>query len=108
MSRQSGEGSLQSLFYLCLPASYTDLRKTVQQRARVGKKSLPERKSARKELGMYAAIRRLRVQPGVFDEVVQRDESGLVPLLRSAPGFVEFDLVQVGEDVGVSITIFET
>jgi hypothetical protein len=23
-------------------------------------------------------------------------------------GFVEFDLVQVGEDVGVSITIFET
>ena len=57
---------------------------------------------------MYAAIRRLRVQPGVFDEVVQRDESGLVPLLRSAPGFVEFDLVQVGADVGVSITIFET
>ena len=57
---------------------------------------------------MYAAIRRLRVQPGVFDEVVQRDESGLVPLLRSAPGFVEFDLLQVGEDVGVSITIFET
>ena len=57
---------------------------------------------------MYAAIRRLRVQPGVFDEVVERDESGLVPLLRSAPGFVEFDLVQVAEDVGVSITIFET
>lgn len=57
---------------------------------------------------MYAAIRRLRVLPGVFDEVIQRDESGLVPLLRSAPGFVEFDLVQVGEDVGVSITIFET
>ena len=57
---------------------------------------------------MYAAIRRLRVQPGVFDEVVERDESGLVPLLRSAPGFVEFDLVQVGEDMGVSITIFET
>ena len=57
---------------------------------------------------MYAAIRRLRVQPGLFDEVVERDESGLVPLLRSAPGFVEFDLVQVEEDVGVSITIFET
>ena len=57
---------------------------------------------------MYAAIRRLRVQPGVFDEVVERDERGLIPLLRSAPGFVEFDLVQVAEDVGVSITIFET
>ena len=57
---------------------------------------------------MYAAIRRLKVQPGVFDEVVQRDESGLVPILRSVPGFVEFDLVQVGEDVGVSISVFET
>ena len=57
---------------------------------------------------MYAAIRRLTVQPGVLDEVVQRDESGLLPILRSAPGFVEFDLVQVGENVGVSITLFET
>jgi heme-degrading monooxygenase HmoA len=57
---------------------------------------------------MYAAIRRLKVQPGSIDEVVQRDESGLVPILRSAPGFVEFVLVQVGEDVGVSIILFET
>ena len=57
---------------------------------------------------MYIAIRRLKVQPGVFDEVVQRDERGLIPLLRSAPGFVEFNLVQIGEDMGVSITIFET
>ena len=57
---------------------------------------------------MYAAIRRVKVQPGASDEVVQLDESGLVPILRSAPGFVEFVLVQVGEDMGVSITIFET
>ena len=57
---------------------------------------------------MYVAIRRVRAKPGVFDEVVQRDEGGLVPLLRSIPGFVEFDLVQVGEDVGVSLLLFET
>jgi heme-degrading monooxygenase HmoA len=57
---------------------------------------------------MYTAIRRLKIQPGIFDEVIQRDEHGLVPLLRGAPGFVEFDLVQVGEDMAVSITIFET
>ena len=57
---------------------------------------------------MFVAIRRFTAQPGVFDEVVRRDEGGLVPLLRSAPGFVEFDLVQVGEDVGVSILLFET
>lgn len=57
---------------------------------------------------MYTAIRRLKVRPGAFDEVVELDASGLVPLLRSAPGFVEFDLVQVGEEMGVSITLFET
>jgi heme-degrading monooxygenase HmoA len=57
---------------------------------------------------MFTAIRRLKVQPGAFDEALKRDESGLIPILRSVPGFVEFDLVQVGEDMGVSITIFET
>ena len=57
---------------------------------------------------MYATIRRLKVQAGEFDEVIRLDESGLVPILRSVPGFVEFDLVQVGEDVGVSISVFET
>src|ERR1700694_5916064 len=65
-----------------------------------GKDYLPGMTSHRKEQGMYVAIRRLKVQPGVFEEVVQRDESGLIPILRSVPGFVEFDLVQVGEDVG--------
>lgn len=57
---------------------------------------------------MYAAIRRIKVQPGVSDKVVKLDEDGLVPILRSAPGFVEFILVQVEEDVGVSIIVFET
>jgi heme-degrading monooxygenase HmoA len=49
---------------------------------------------------MFVAIRRLKVQSGSIDEAVQRVENGLVPLLRSVPGFVEYDVVQVGEDVG--------
>ena len=57
---------------------------------------------------MFVAIRQLKVQSGSIDEAVRRVENGLVPLLRSVPGFVEFDLVQVGEDTGVSIMIFET
>ena len=57
---------------------------------------------------MYTAIRRLKVQPGVFDEAVRRVENGLVPLLRSMPGFVEFVGVQVGEDEGLTISFFET
>ena len=57
---------------------------------------------------MYAAIRRIKVQPGSTDEVVQRAESGLVPIISSVPGFVEYDVVQVGEDVGITISVFET
>ena len=57
---------------------------------------------------MYTTIRRVKAQPGVFDEVVQQFESGLVPLLRSFPGFIWFDLMQIGEDMGLSIVSFET
>ena len=57
---------------------------------------------------MYVAIRRLKVQPGVMDEAVRRIENGFVPILSSVPGFVEYDTVQVEEDVGLSITFFET
>jgi heme-degrading monooxygenase HmoA len=57
---------------------------------------------------MYAAIRRVTLQPGTFDVAVQLDESGLLPIYSSAPGFVEFTLLQAGEDVGVSVAIFET
>jgi heme-degrading monooxygenase HmoA len=57
---------------------------------------------------MYAAIRRIKVQPGSIDEVVQLAESGLVTILSSVPGFVEYAAVQVGEDVAYTISLFET
>jgi heme-degrading monooxygenase HmoA len=62
----------------------------------------------RKEHVMYVAIRRLKIQPGLIEEAVRRAENGLVPLLRSVPGFIEYDVVQVGEDVGLTISFFET
>jgi heme-degrading monooxygenase HmoA len=54
---------------------------------------------------MYAAIRRIKVQPGSIDEVVQRAESGLVPIISSVSGFVEYVAVQVGEDVALTISL---
>jgi heme-degrading monooxygenase HmoA len=62
----------------------------------------------REEQTIYVAIRRMKVQAGAIDEAVLRVEQGLVPLLSSVPGFVEEDVVQVGEDVGVTISVFET
>ncbi len=43
-----------------------------------------------------------------MEESVRRIEHGLVPLVSREPGFVEFYLVRVGEDEGLSISIFET
>ena len=57
---------------------------------------------------MYVAVRRLKIQPGLIDEAVRRVEDGLVPILSNVPGFVEYDVVQVGEDVGLTISVFET
>src|SRR5215469_14375772 len=47
---------------------------------------------------MYVAIRRMKGQPGSIDEAARRIENGLVPILSRVPGFVEYDVVQVGED----------
>jgi len=65
-------------------------------------------KIPRKEQAMYVAIRRQKIQPGLIDEAVRRVEDELVPIISSVPGFVEYDVVQVGEDVGITISVFET
>lgn len=57
---------------------------------------------------MHVAIRRLQVQAGLMDEAVRLVENELVPIISNAPGFVEYQVVQVGEDVGLTISVFET
>ncbi|HET8840000.1 MAG TPA: antibiotic biosynthesis monooxygenase [Ktedonobacteraceae bacterium] len=57
---------------------------------------------------MYAVIRRIKVQPHLVDESITRMRQGLMPFLKDEPGFIEFSLVMIGENEGVSITIFET
>lgn len=39
---------------------------------------------------MYVAIRRMKGQPGTFDEAMRRIANGFVPILNSMPGFVEY------------------
>jgi heme-degrading monooxygenase HmoA len=62
----------------------------------------------RKEQAMYMAIRRLKIRPGLFDEAVRLVENELLPLLSSMPGFVEYEVAQIGEDEGLTISVFET
>lgn len=58
---------------------------------------------------MYAAIRRGKAKPGAsVNEVARRIQEGQVPLFRNLPGFVAYSFVNLGNDEGMSITIFET
>ena len=57
---------------------------------------------------MYMAIRRLKIRTGLIDEAVRLVGNELLPILSSMPGFVEYEVVQIGEDEGLTISIFET
>ncbi|MDP3749186.1 MAG: hypothetical protein Q8Q88_19290 [Phenylobacterium sp.] len=41
-------------------------------------------------------------------EAAKRAEAGLVPLLQSATGFKGYHIVDAGDGVGLSVTMFET
>lgn len=57
---------------------------------------------------MYMAIRQLKVQPGVMKEAIRLVETEMLPIISSMPGFIAYEMIQVGEDVGVTISLFET
>jgi heme-degrading monooxygenase HmoA len=56
---------------------------------------------------MYAVIRKFNKMRSV-EEAARRAESGLGPILRQSPGFQGYYIVKGGNDMVVSITMFET
>jgi heme-degrading monooxygenase HmoA len=56
---------------------------------------------------MYAVIRKFNRMRSV-EEAGRRAETGLAPMLRQSPGFRGYYVINAGDDVGVSITMFET
>ncbi len=56
---------------------------------------------------MYASIRRYVVHPGSMDEIARQVDKGFLPTLRDIPGFVAYYLVDVGNGLGISFSIFE-
>ncbi len=57
---------------------------------------------------MYAAIRRGKANPGSLNELARRIQDSMVPTIRNLPGFVAFTFVNLGNDEGTSISVFET
>lgn len=57
---------------------------------------------------MYATVRRAAFHPGTMSEVIQRVKDTFVPAVTTMPGYVDFYLVNLGNDVVSTMSIFET
>jgi antibiotic biosynthesis monooxygenase len=55
---------------------------------------------------VYVVIRRYEADIASSDEVVRRVREGFLPLIRQRPGFVAYHLVDAGDGVITSISIF--
>jgi len=56
---------------------------------------------------MYASIRRYKVRPGAATEIAQRVSQGFVPIISKAPGFAAYYIVDAGNDVIASVSVFQ-
>ena len=57
---------------------------------------------------MYAAIRRGKANPGSLNELARRIQDDVLPTIRNLPGFVAYTFVNLGNDEGIGINVFET
>jgi hypothetical protein len=55
---------------------------------------------------MYASIRRYEGLSSI-DEIVKRVEEGFVPIISEGRGFVAYYLVDAGDGIGATISVFE-
>ena len=55
---------------------------------------------------MYVTVRRSKHFGGTA-EIVQRAMEGLVPTLRTMPGFVSYDIFSLEDNVVMGVTIFD-
>jgi hypothetical protein len=56
---------------------------------------------------MYAAIRRYDTDPRIVDELTRRVNEGFLPIISNAPGFVAYYVIDEGNGVLVSVSVFE-
>ena len=56
---------------------------------------------------MYAAIRKYRIDPSGSAELTRKVESEFVPMLKGTPGFVAYFVIDAGEGVAASVSVFD-
>ena len=57
---------------------------------------------------MHASIRKYRIGTGAVPALVVRVEDGFVPIIGKLPGFVSYMVVDAGDGVVASVSIFDT
>jgi hypothetical protein len=57
---------------------------------------------------MYQTIREYQTSPQSVDEILAKDEKSFVPLISHAPGFCEYSLVDSGNGMITSTSLFES
>ena len=56
---------------------------------------------------MYTTIRRYHTSPEAVAEIIRRVREGFVPIIQQAPGFVAYYVLDEGNGVLASMSIFE-
>ncbi|MDH3669564.1 MAG: hypothetical protein OES46_00160 [Gammaproteobacteria bacterium] len=56
---------------------------------------------------MYASIRRYKVDSGTEAEIARRANEGFVPIISKASGFVAYYIVNAGNGIVASVSIFQ-
>ena len=56
---------------------------------------------------MFVAIRQYRINPRNVGEITQQVQTGFLPLLRSAPGLIEYNWIDAGNGRLVSVDFFK-
>jgi heme-degrading monooxygenase HmoA len=65
-------------------------------------------RAGREAWDMFVAVRKYRVRHGYAAEWAQRVQTGFVPLLRDLEGFQGYYLLDGGEDVLITISMFDS
>ena len=57
---------------------------------------------------MHVAIRRYEVDPGSVEEITRGAEEGFIPIIKDASGFLAYYVVDAGDGVVATVSVFET
>ena len=55
---------------------------------------------------MFAAVRRIKLKPGMVEEYTKRVKAGAVPVMKKMDGFKAFYVVVAADNTAVSLSLF--